>query len=65
MSNSGFLDSSDLVARRRWGWVGLGRAGSEPTAAADPSWGGLGGEILRSQISPFNTTCIRKVCVGF
>ena len=32
------LDSSDLVARTGSGWV-------EPTAAADLSWGGLGGAI--------------------
>ena len=35
----------DLEWVRRISWLGVGRAGSEPTAAADPSWGGLAGAI--------------------
>ena len=36
-----------------------------PTAAADPSWGREEWDFLKAQDSQFNTTCMRKVCVGF
>ena len=57
------MSKSDLVGRRPWGWVGLGRARSEPTAVAEPVWGGSGGVPLkmipsicssREKIGPFD-----------
>ena len=38
---------SDLVARAGQGWVGLGRAGLEPTAVADRRWGGREGTFMK------------------
>ena len=47
-----------------WFLIGLsdliGRAGSEPTAAADPSWGGLGGPIYTLMIPLSNTTAYAR-----
>ena len=57
-------ENSRMVGSRGQGWIGLGRPRSEPAAAAEPLEYGLeyGCGVFRPCV--FETTCIRKGCVG-